>query len=77
MYRSRNRYIDRRHKGAIFRPIVSIDCAQVVRSDVVMDLGAPINPTIDIGQVEGAFTQGKTVVDRVVDGRNDIIKDKG
>lgn len=31
---------------------------QVLRSDLLMDLGCPLNPTIDVGQIEGAFTQG-------------------
>ncbi|KAH6563748.1 hypothetical protein BASA60_010597 [Batrachochytrium salamandrivorans] len=30
----------------------------VLRSDINMDIGRPINPAIDIGQIEGAFTQG-------------------
>ncbi|XP_034827356.1 xanthine dehydrogenase [Maniola hyperantus] len=41
---------------------VEIDCLsgdhQVIRSDIVMDLGDSINPAIDIGQIEGAFIQG-------------------
>jgi xanthine dehydrogenase/oxidase len=31
---------------------------QVVRSDLVMDLGESLNPALDIGQIEGAYVQG-------------------
>lgn len=31
---------------------------KVLRTDILMDLGRPINPGIDIGQVSGAFVQG-------------------
>lgn len=31
---------------------------KVLRTDILMDLGRPINPGIDIGQVTGAFVQG-------------------
>lgn len=41
---------------------VEIDCLtgdhQVIRTDIVMDVGSSLNPAIDIGQIEGAYMQG-------------------
>ncbi|GCC33141.1 aldehyde oxidase 1-like isoform X2 [Chiloscyllium punctatum] len=41
---------------------VEIDCLtgdhKNIRTDIVIDAGQSINPAVDIGQIEGAFTQG-------------------
>ena len=37
--------------------VLTGDC-RALRSDVVMDVGLPVNPAIDVGQIEGGFIQG-------------------
>lgn len=31
---------------------------QTLRTDLIMDLGQSLNPSVDLGQIEGAFVQG-------------------
>ncbi|XP_055386170.1 xanthine dehydrogenase [Condylostylus longicornis] len=42
--------------------VVEIDCLtgdhQVLKTEIVMDIGTSLNPAIDIGQIEGGFMQG-------------------
>jgi xanthine dehydrogenase/oxidase len=41
---------------------VEVDCLTgdhvVLHAHICMDCGTPINPLVDIGQIEGAFVQG-------------------
>uniref|UniRef100_A0A673CNW7 FAD-binding PCMH-type domain-containing protein n=1 Tax=Sphaeramia orbicularis TaxID=375764 RepID=A0A673CNW7_9TELE len=47
--------------GACFSE-VELDCLsgdyRTLRTDIVVDIGRSVNPSVDIGQVEGAFMQG-------------------
>uniref|UniRef100_A0A7S2YF81 Xanthine dehydrogenase n=1 Tax=Entomoneis paludosa TaxID=265537 RepID=A0A7S2YF81_9STRA len=46
---------------------------RTLRSDLMVDVGSSINPAIDIGQIEGAFTQGMgwSTIEDVVYGDDD------
>lgn len=52
---------------------------QVLRADVLMDIGNSLNPTIDVGQVEGAFVQGMgwCTIEEVVQLDNGVMFTRG
>jgi len=64
---------------------VEIDCLtgdhKILRTDLVVDIGTPINPSIDIGQIEGAFMQGAgwVTIEELVwgDDQHSWVKPKG
>ncbi|KAL5284170.1 XDH.2 family protein [Megaselia abdita] len=63
-------YDEKKNEGVYFNyyttgvgcALVEVDCLtgdhQVLRTDIIMDIGSSLNPAIDIGQIEGAFMQG-------------------
>ena len=63
--------------------MVEIDCLtgdhQVLRTDIVMDLGESLNPAIDIGQIEGGFMQGYGlfVMEQLIHSPNGALLTKG
>ena len=54
-------------------------CHQVLRTDIVMDLGESLNPAIDIGQIEGGFMQGYGlfVMEQLIHSPNGALLTKG
>eukprot|EP00090_Calanus_glacialis_P022255 TRINITY_DN34353_c0_g1_i1.p1 TRINITY_DN34353_c0_g1~~TRINITY_DN34353_c0_g1_i1.p1 ORF type:complete len:1353 (-),score=369.93 TRINITY_DN34353_c0_g1_i1:172-4230(-) len=63
--------------------VVEIDCLtgdhQVLRTDIVMDLGESLNPAIDIGQIEGGFMQGygMFVMEQIIHSPDGVLLTRG
>jgi len=63
--------------------VVEVDCLtgdhQVLKTDIVMDLGESLNPAIDIGQIEGGFMQGygMFVMEQLIHSPNGVLLTRG
>ncbi|XP_058793024.1 xanthine dehydrogenase-like isoform X2 [Phymastichus coffea] len=62
---------------------IELDCLtgdhEVLKTDIVMDLGQSLNPAIDIGQIEGGFMQGYGLftIEEMVYSPNGIVFSRG
>lgn len=56
-----------------------LEFLQVLRTDIVMDLGSSLNPAIDIGQIEGGYIQGLGLytLEEMIVGSNGMILSRG
>lgn len=63
--------------------LVEVDCLtgdhQVLKTDIVMDIGSSLNPAIDIGQIEGGFMQGYGLytMEELIYGQDGTLVSKG